>query len=58
MRGADAPVVKTAVDSDGKVVVDPAFLEEARDGVVDVSEHTAAGQVQDGEILRVGIVVA
>lgn len=35
-----------------------AFLEEIRDGVVDVGEHAPAGQMQDGQILRVGIVVA
>jgi hypothetical protein len=58
VRGADAPVVEAAVDTDGEVVVDPAFLEEVRNGVLDVSEDATAGQVQDGEIFRVGVVVA
>ena len=58
MRGADAPVVEAAVDREGEVVVDPVFLEEVRDGVVEVREHTPAGEVQDGEVLRVCVVVA
>jgi hypothetical protein len=58
VRGADAPVVEAAVDGEREVVVDPAVLEKVRDGVIDVGEHATAGQVQDGDILRVGVVVA
>ena len=58
MCGADAPVVEAAVDGEREVVVDPALLEEIRDGVVDVCEHAAAGKVQDAEVLCVGVVVA
>jgi hypothetical protein len=58
MRGADMPVVEAAVDGEREVVVDPAFLEEVRDGVVDVGEHASAGEVQDGEVLGMGVVVA
>jgi hypothetical protein len=36
MRGADTAVVEAAVDGEGEVAVDPSFLEEVRDGVVDV----------------------
>ncbi len=56
--GADAPMVEAAVDGEGEAVVDPAILEQVRDCVVDVREDTAAGKVQDGEILRMGVVVA
>jgi hypothetical protein len=58
MRGADTPVVEAAVDGEREVVVDLVFLEEVRDAVVDVGEHAAAGKVQDGEVLGMGVVVA
>lgn len=58
MCSADAPMVEAAVNGQGKVVVDPALLEEIRDGVVDVCEHAAAGKVQDADVFCVGVVVA
>ena len=58
VRGADAPVVEAPVDGEREVVVDPVVLEEVRDGVVDIGEHAAAGKVQDGQVLRMRVVVA
>jgi hypothetical protein len=58
MRGADAPVIEAAINSEGKVVIDPAVPEEVRDSVVDICEHAPARKVQDADVLRVDVVIA
>jgi hypothetical protein len=58
MPRADATVVEVAIDGERQVTVDPAFLAEIRDGVIDIRKHALAGQMQDGQILSVRIVVS
>ena len=55
--GADAPVIEAAVDGEREVAVDPPFLKEVRDGVVDVGKYAAPGEVKDGEVLGMGVVI-
>ncbi len=58
MSRADASVVEAAIDSEREIAFDPAFLKEIRDGIVYVGERASPGQMQYGQILRVGIVIA
>ena len=58
MPGANAAVVEAAVNGEGKVIGDPVLLEEVRDGVVDVGELAAPGEVEDAEVLGVRVIVA
>ncbi len=46
VRGADAPVVEAAVDGEREVVVDPAVLEEVRDGAVSGSVTVTAPAIE------------
>ena len=39
-------MVEGAIDGEREIAVDPAFLEEIRDGIVDVRERAPAGQIQ------------
>ena len=51
-------MVEVPSDGECKIPVDAAFLEEVRYGVINLGELRSSGEMQQGDVLRVRVVVA